>query len=103
MTHAAMRLASQDVGGCGLKNSVRHTLLRPPRVFTLQLGWKSQREQPHNIAATLAVVDETVRGCGAWFGSGCWVGSEAGLVATSIGCCLVIGVAVCAQCSHLSH
>ncbi len=51
----------QDVGGCGLKNSVRHKLLRPPRVFTLQLGWQSQQEEPHSIAATLAAVDEMVR------------------------------------------
>lgn len=50
----------QDVGGCGVKNSVSHALLRPPRVFTLQLGWSSHREDPHSIARTLAAVDETV-------------------------------------------
>lgn len=55
---------TQAVGGCGMKNSVVHTLNSLPLVFTLQLGWGSNHEQPHNIAATLAAVDDTVSCCG---------------------------------------
>ena len=51
----------QHVGGCGMKNSVVHTLDSLPLVFTLQLGWSSHREEPHSIAGTLANIDETVR------------------------------------------
>ncbi len=36
----------------------------PPRVFTLQLAWESQREEPGNIAATLAALSERVRARG---------------------------------------
>ena len=31
----------QDVGGCGLKNSVVYSLAYLPRVFTLQVLWDS--------------------------------------------------------------
>ena len=60
----------QDLGGCGVRNSVTYRLARLPRVFTLQLAWESNQEGPDKIAATLAAVDETVR-CFARAGSRC--------------------------------
>lgn len=54
---------AQTVGGCGMKNSVVHTLNSLPLVFTLQVGWSSHHEQPHSVAATLAAVDDTVSRC----------------------------------------
>lgn len=39
-----------------------HALVHAPRVFTLQLAWQSHHEEPAAIAATLASVDERVRG-----------------------------------------
>ena len=47
-------------GGCNVLLPVVHALVSAPRVFTLQLAWESHQEQPHNIAATLAAVDERV-------------------------------------------
>ena len=49
-----------DVGGCGAPNPVNHFLDRAPRVFTLQLAWESQQEEPADISATLAAVDAEV-------------------------------------------
>lgn len=59
-THTCPLACLQDMGGCNTKNSVRYTLRALPHVFTLQLGWLSQREQPENIAATLRSIDEQV-------------------------------------------
>ena len=53
-------LAVQDLGGCGVKNPVVHRLAHLPRVFTLQLAWRSNREEPASIAATLRTLDEQV-------------------------------------------
>ncbi|KAL4450739.1 hypothetical protein ABPG77_001095 [Micractinium sp. CCAP 211/92] len=50
----------EDMGGCGMPNSVNHFLERAPRVFTLQLTWESHSEQPADIAATLAAIDEEI-------------------------------------------
>ncbi|PSC67694.1 Inactive ubiquitin carboxyl-terminal hydrolase 54 isoform A [Micractinium conductrix] len=55
-----MKSCDEDNAGCGTKNSVVYSLGRLPRVFTLQLGWASQREEPAAIAATLRAVDEQV-------------------------------------------
>lgn len=60
----------QDMGGCGMPNSVNHFLERAPRVFTLQLTWESHSEQPADIAATLAAIDEEVGGSAGWQASG---------------------------------
>ena len=51
----------QDVGGCGLKNTMVHALARLPRVFTLQVSWASHSETQPDIAATLAAMDDQVR------------------------------------------
>ena len=51
----------QCAGGCNAALPVVHALLEPaPRVFTLQLAWESQHEEPAGIAAALAAVDEWV-------------------------------------------
>ena len=48
------------MAGCGTLNPVNHFLQSAPRVFTLQLTWESHTEQPADIAATLAAIDEQV-------------------------------------------
>ena len=55
--------ARLPAGGCGALSPITHTLDRAPRVFTLQLAWESQQQEPVDIAATLAGVQEQV---GAW-------------------------------------
>ena len=51
-----------DAGGCDAPSSVQHFLrlraARPPAVFTLQLAWESQRENPEDIRDTLATISE---------------------------------------------
>ena len=59
---AICSLPDAHAGGCDARNPVVHVLGRPPRVFTLQLAWESHREEPGDIAATLAAVDERVGG-----------------------------------------
>lgn len=41
-----------------------HVLERLPRMFALQLAWESLKEEPADIAATLAAIGEQVRGAG---------------------------------------
>ena len=48
--------------GCGALNPITHFLDHAPRVFTLQLAWEGQREEPGNIEATLAGIEERVGG-----------------------------------------
>jgi hypothetical protein len=51
-------------GGCGTMHPVRQVLEGGlPRVFTVQLVWESQREDPATIGCTLRAVGEEVRGC----------------------------------------
>lgn len=59
-------------GGCGACNPVVHVLEGAPKVFSVQMAWESQHEEPSNIAATLAAVGEWVR-------RGAWAGWAAGL------------------------
>jgi hypothetical protein len=62
------RLASLDfqhvpvAGGCNARLPAVHALdpERVPRIFTLQLAWESQREEPRDIAATLDAIGEVV-------------------------------------------
>ncbi|GAB4821090.1 hypothetical protein N2152v2_008136 [Parachlorella kessleri] len=56
----ARKTCDQDAGGCNTLLPVVHALLGAPHVFTLQLAWESHREEAHNIAATMAAVDERV-------------------------------------------
>ena len=55
-----------DLGGCDASCPVSHFLVSAPRVFTLQLTWESLREEPSDIAATLAAVQEEVGGPAGW-------------------------------------
>ena len=55
-------------GGCGKKHPVTVSLdvdEAPPGIFTLQLTWESDREEPADIGATLSAVGEEV-GWAAW-------------------------------------
>jgi hypothetical protein len=57
----APKTCDTDAGGCGVWNPVSHTLRGlPPRVFTLQLAWESQAEEPEAIAGTMRAVRERV-------------------------------------------
>ena len=47
--------------GCGSSGPASHFLEQPPRVFTLQLGWASQREEGGAICATLKGLGTEVR------------------------------------------
>ena len=52
----------RPAGGCDRPCAVAHQLLRAPAVFSLQLSWRSAREEPEAIAAALRALDERVRG-----------------------------------------
>ncbi|KAL4450742.1 hypothetical protein ABPG77_001098 [Micractinium sp. CCAP 211/92] len=54
------KTCDKDVGGCGRPCPVNYLLQHAPRVFTLQLAWESHSEQPADIAATLAAIDEEI-------------------------------------------
>ena len=49
-----------DVGGCNRRAPVTLALERAPRVFTLQLAWESNREEPRDIRATMQQVHAEV-------------------------------------------
>ncbi len=60
----ACLLCLLGAGGCGARLPAAHVVdrARAPRVFTLCLDWGAPLQQPADIAATLAAVDERVRG-----------------------------------------
>ena len=50
---SVLKSCDKDVQGCGKQQPVQLTLHRPPRVFTVQLAWESNREEPADIRATM--------------------------------------------------
>lgn len=54
-----LKSCDTDVGGCGRRSSILHFLQgTPPRVFTMQLAWESQRESGEAISDTLSAIQE---------------------------------------------
>ena len=59
--HLSFHFLCLPAGGCGKQHPVTVTLTGPPpRAFSLQLVWESNREEPAVIGATLRAVGEEV-------------------------------------------
>ena len=58
----ARKSCDTDAGGCGALTEIELSLTRAaPAVFTVQLAWESQQEDPEDICATLAGIPDGVR------------------------------------------